>query len=429
MGMTEAKHGVAGMPDLFAKCEGDGGYFGAYRARQDSYFTQPVLEGAIGARMRFAGKPVIVWSINNYLGMAGRDEVKAAARQAIEAHGPWSPMGSRLLTGNTHEHIALEQQLAHFCQMPAAAVFNYGYLGVIGTIASLVGPQDTLVIDKLSHASIVDAALLASARRRRQLRVFEHNDLDSLERKLKQANRERRGGVLIATEGVFGMSGELAPLGEIGELARRYGARLFVDDAHGFGVMGEHGRGTAEFLGAQEALDLYFATFAKACAAIGGFTAGAHAVIDYIKYNARTNVFAKSLPLVFVESVSTTLDLITRDPEPRRKLWRIARRLQQGLRELGFDLGHTRSPITPVYVYTGEETVLTTMMRRLRDDYGVFVSGVTYPVVPRGVALFRLVPTAAHTDDDVAMTLEAFRRVRDAVLGGGRCQSSAHVSH
>jgi glycine C-acetyltransferase len=409
---SQVKEGRAA--DLFAKCGGDGGYFGNYRNRDSNYFIEPILEGPIGARMRFQGKRVIVWSVNNYLGIAGRDEVKAAVGKAIESYGTWSPMGSRLLTGNTPRHMELEQRLACFCQKPASVVFNYGYLGVLGTISSLVGPNDVVIIDKLSHACIVDAAMLATARRRRQLRVFEHNDLDSLERRLQEVDRERRGGILIVTEGVFGMTGELAPLREICAIKDRYSARLLVDDAHGFGVMGEEGRGTGEHFAVQHDIDLYFTTFAKALAAIGGVTAGKEQVVKYIKYNARPNIFAKSLPSVFVEAIFTALDLVSTRPELKGQLWAIAKLLQDGFRQLGFSIGNTQSPLTPVYIEAGDEQVLTTMIRMLRDGYGVFVSGVTYPVVPRGIALFRLVPTADHTEEDVTITLDAFRRVRDA---------------
>lgn len=405
----------AHVTDLFAKCAGSGGYFGAYRAQHDTYFTQPVLEGGIGPRMRFNDKEVIVWSINNYLGIAGSDQIKAASRRAFEEHGTWSPMGSRMLTGNTLGHVALEKKLAAFCQKPAALVFNYGYLGVLGTVSALVGPNDIVLIDKLSHASIVDAAMLAVKGQRRQLRVFDHNNPDSLERRLKEAQRERRGGILIVTEGVFGMTGDLAPLPEICALKRRYAARLLVDDAHGFGVMGKGGRGSGEHSGTQDELDLYFATFAKSFAAIGGVTAGAADVIDYVCYNARTHVFAKSLPSIYVSAVGAALELIANGAAVRERLWRIARRLQSGLVELGFNIGDTQSPITPVYVRAGDEEVMTTMMRMLRDEHGVFVSGVTYPVVPRGVALFRLTPTAAHGEDDVDITLAAFKQVRDAL--------------
>jgi len=399
------------MTDLFDKCRGEAGYFGYFRARDDTYFSRPVLEGVPGPRMRFQGREVIMWAINNYLGLAGNEAVRAVARDSLERWGTYTPMGSMMLTGNTETHIALERKLASFLQKPSATVFNYGYLGVIGTITALIGPGDIVVMDKLSHASIVDGTVLASAGKR--FRPFKHNDMDNLEFHLKGARRDCKGGILIATEGVYGMRGDIADLKGICDLKDRYGARLYVDDAHGFGVMGENGRGTGEHLGVQDRIDLYFGTFAKAFAAIGGVTAGEEEPIRWIKYNARTNVFAKSLPMVYVEAISVTLDQIASRPELRRRMWDVARRLQDGLVGLGFDIGDTRSPITPVYVPAGDLPTAMAMVRILRDEYGVFVSGVTYPVVPPGVVMFRMIPTAAHSDEDVDTTLDAFRMLRD----------------
>ena len=399
------------MTDIFEKCNGDGGYFGYFRTRDDTYFTRPILEGAAGPRMRFQGREIIMWAINNYLGLTGNERVRKAAAEALERWGTFTPMGSLMLTGNTEQHIALEKELADFLQKPAAVLFNYGYLGVLGTISSLVGPDDLIVMDRLSHASIVDGTLLASAGRR--FRPFKHNDLDSLENHLKAANRTRKGGILIVTEGVYGMRGDLADLKGICDLKDRYEARLFVDDAHGFGVMGENGRGTGEHLGVQERIDLYFGTFAKAFAAIGGVTAGEEPPIRWIKYNARTNVFAKSLPLVYVAALSASLAEVRDRPELRRRMWEVAGRLQRGLTALGFDIGDTASPITPVYVPAGSEQAGMGMIRLLREDFGIFVSGVAYPVVPLGVAMFRMIPTASHSDQDVDETVEAFRQMRD----------------
>ena len=399
------------MTDLFDKCRGDGGYFGFFRARDDMYFSRPVLDGVPGPRMMFDGREVVMWAINNYLGLAGNEEVKQAARRSLESWGTFTPMGSRMLTGNTHRHIELEKKLAVFLQKPAAALFNYGYLGVIGTISALTGPDDVVVMDRLSHASIVDGTILASAGRR--FRPFKHNDLDHLEHHLRAANRDRKGGILIVIEGVYGMRGDLADLKGICELKDRYQARLFVDDAHGFGVMGENGRGTGEHFGVQDRIDLYFGTFAKAFAAIGGVTAGEEEVIRYVKYNARTNVFAKSLPMIYVDTLEATLELIVTRPQLRERMWQVARSLQKGLTALGYDIGDTSSPITPVYVPAGSQETAMAMIRMLRDDYGVFVSGVTYPVVPREVVMFRMIPTASHSEEDVAVTIEAFKKLRD----------------
>ena len=398
-------------PDLFDKCRGDGGYFGYFRARNDMFFSRPVLEGIPGPRMKYQGKEVIMWAINNYMGLAGNEEVRDAARKSLEQWGTFTPMGSRMLTGNTDRHITLENKLAAYLQKPAAALFNYGYLGVMGTISALTGPNDVIVMDRLSHASIVDGTILASAGRR--FRPFKHNDMDHLEHHLKAANRLRKGGILIVIEGVYGMRGDLADLPGICDLKERYGARLFVDDAHGFGVMGEHGRGTGEHFGVQDRIDLYFGTFAKAFAAIGGVTAGEEEVVRYIKYNARTNVFAKSLPMVYVDALETTLDIIENQPEYRQRMWEVAKRLQKGLIAEGYDIGDTKSPITPVYVPAGSEQIGMQMIKMLREDYGVFVSGVTYPVVPREVVMFRMIPTASHSDEDVDLTVEAFKKMRD----------------
>jgi len=399
------------MSDLFDKCNTDSGYFGNFRVRNDYYFTQPILGGIPGPRMMFNGKEVIMWAINNYLGLANNEEVKNAARQSLEKWGTFTPMGARMLTGNTEKHIALEKKLATFLQKPAAILFNYGYLGVIGTISALVDANDQIIIDKLSHASMIDGAMLASFGR--GFRVFQHNDMDDLEQQLNKMNQKRNGGILIVTEGVFGMRGDLADLPGICKLKEKYGARLYVDDAHGFGVMGSNGRGLGEHFGLQDKVDIYFGTFAKAFAAIGAVAAGDSAPIGYIRYNARTQVFAKSLPMIFVDALSTSLDIVAGKPELREKMWHIAGLLQNGLQELGYDIGDTRSPITPVYVPAGDVETGMSMLKMLREDYGVFVSGVTYPVVPLGVALFRMIPTASHTEEDVVRTLEAYKHLRD----------------
>ncbi len=396
--------------DLFEKCSGDGGYFGRYRAAGDKFVVQPILDTLPGPHMESNGRPVIMWGINSYLGLTGNPRIKAAALASLEQYSTSAPMGSRLLTGNTSRHEALEARLAEYCEKPAAVLFNYGYLGVMGTISALIGPSDEVIIDKLSHASMIDGTILAMAGRR--FRPFRHNSMESLEQQLQAARRKRGGGILIVVEGVYGMRGDLANLPEIAALARRYEARIFVDDAHGFAVMGPSGRGTAEHFGVQDEIDLYFGTFAKAFAAIGGVTAGERDVIEYIRFNARTNVFAKALPMVYVDALNATLDEILAHPEYRARMWRNAHKLQRGLVELGYSIGDTESPITPVYVPSGEETGRAIMVM-LREEYGVFLSGVTYPVVPRGINLFRMIPTALHTDQDIEVTLRAFAEIRD----------------
>jgi glycine C-acetyltransferase len=397
--------------DLFDKCREDGGYFGGFRVQNDMYYSRPILEGTPGPRMKFQGKDVIVWAINNYLGLAGDEEVRKTALESVKQYGTYAPMGSLMLTGNTHAHMGLEKALAGFVGRPSAVLFNYGYLGVLGTIGALVDKDDIIVMDRLSHACIVDGTVLASAGRR--FRPFKHNDMDNLEFHLKGARKEGAGGVLIVTEGVFGMRGDMADLKGICALKEKYNARLFVDDAHGFGIMGENGKGVGELQGVQDRIDLYFSTFAKTFAAIGGFTAGEEEPVRYIKYNARTNVFAKSLPMVYVNVVSKTLELIKTRPDLRRVMWEITRKLQDGLTALGYDIGDTKTPITPVYVPAGDVQTAMAMIRMLREDYGIFVSGVMYPVVPPGVVMFRMIPTAGHTEEDVERTLSGFKSLRD----------------
>jgi glycine C-acetyltransferase len=394
--------------DIFDKCYSDGGYFGQFRIKNDHFFTQPILEPTPGRHMVFQGKKVIQWSINNYLGLAENEEIKAFAVEMVKKYGTSAPMGSRMMTGNTQRHIELENALAEYLDKEAAILFNYGYLGVLGTIASLTDNKDIILIDKLSHASMVDGVLIAPA----QFRVFKHNDMDHLERHLKRANRDRKGGILIVTEGVFGMRGDVADLSGICELKEKYGARLYVDDAHGFGVMGENGQGTGSYFGVHDKLDIYFGTFAKAFAAIGGVTATDKAVVEWIRYNARTQVFAKSLPMIYVEVLFKTLEIIKNDKVRRKRMWEVSNQLKDRLRNLGFEVGDVPSPITPVYVPAGDMYIGMEIVQRLRE-IGVFITGVMYPVVPKGIILFRMIPTASHSDEDINMTVEAFRKVRD----------------
>ena len=396
------------MTDLFAKCQPDAGHFAEFRSEQD--LTAPVLDAPPGPHMEVRGRRMVMWSINSYLGLTGNENIRQAAMRSLETYSTSAPMGSRMLTGNTSKHQALERRLADYCGKDAAALFNYGYLGVMGTISAVIGPDDEVIIDKLSHASMIDGTILAMAGRR--FRPFKHNDMASLERQLKSSASRGKGGALIVVEGVYGMRGDLANLPEITALARRYGARIFIDDAHGFGIMGETGQGTGQHYGVQDEIDLYFGTFAKAFAAIGGVTAGSEDVVEYVRFNARSYVFAKALPMVYVDALDATLDEIVGRPELRERMWANAGKLQAGIQELGFSIGDTQSPITPVYV-PGEASVGVEIWRRLREDHGIFVSPVTYPVVPRGIHLFRMIPTAAHNDEDIEQTLAAFADVRD----------------
>ncbi len=399
------------MNDIFEKCSTDGGYFGQFRASGDRYFSMPVMESVPGKIMKFQGRDCLMWSINNYLGLAENEEIRHAAVEAAKVWGSSGPMGSRMMSGNTVEHLALERELADFSQKEASILFNYGYLGVIGTVGSLVGPDDIIIMDKLVHASIVDAALGAVSDRK-HIRVFRHNNMSSLEKKLRSAREKTKGGVLILTEGVYGMTGDLARLDGISALKDRYGARLFVDDAHGVGVMGPSGRGTAEHFGVQDGIDLYFGTFAKAFASIGGYTAAKEEVVEWIRYNARTQVFAKSLPMIYVKALQKTLELVRGGSDRRERLFDISRKLSAGLRELGYYVGDVRSPLVPVFIPEGSAAIAMEWITYLRNK-GIFVTGVTYPVIPKNYIMFRMVPTASHTDEDVARTIEAFKSLRD----------------
>lgn len=397
--------------DLFDKCRTDGGYFGKLRLMGDDYFSRPCFDSIPGPVMRFRDREVIMWSINDYLGLSGHPEIRAAAAEALEDYSVSSPMGSRMMSGTTPDHLELERQLAEYAEKEAAFLFNYGYLGVIGTIVSLTGPDDTIVMDKLSHASIVDGVMGSPAK----VRVFRHNNMDQLEKTLKKVNRDRKGGVLIVTEGTFGMTGDLANLEEICDLKDRYGARLYIDDAHGFGVIGESGRGAADVLGVQDRVDVYFGTFAKAFAAIGGFSASDQPVIDWIQYNARTQVFAKSLPMIYVKALLKAVDLVRDGDRLRQKMWDNAHRLKKGLRNLGYYVGPGQSPICSVYVPHGDaddpDKTAAELVAFLREN-GVFVTCVIYPVIPKGLYMFRMIPTSKHEPEHVDRTLEVFERVR-----------------
>jgi glycine C-acetyltransferase len=397
--------------DIFDKCRTDGGNFGIMRAQNDHYFTRPTLPPIADRVMEFQGKQTIMWSVNNYLGLADSREIKEVALKAIEEFGVSSPMGSRMMTGNSPYHQELEARLAEFAQKEAAFLFNYGYLGVLGTIQSVVGQDDVIVMDKLAHACIVDGAFMSQG----QLRVFKHNNAENLEAVLKHVNRSRKGGVIILVEGVYGMTGDLAILPEIVQLARKYDARIFVDDAHGWGVMGNHGRGTADHLGVQEDIDIYFGTFAKSFASIGGFSASQKDVVEWITYNARTQVFAKSLPMVYVKTLGKALELVMDGDDRRDAMWKNANSLKTGLRELGYYIGPGDSPICSVFIPVRDETVETVGVRTVSylRERGIFVTAVTYPVIPLGLCMFRMIPTAVHTQEDVAETVAVFKSMRD----------------
>jgi glycine C-acetyltransferase len=394
--------------DLFAKCKTDSGYFGMLRAANDYFYVRPILDPKPGREMLYQGKPVVQWSINNYLGLAENEELRNIAVETARTYGPGAPMGSRMMTGNTPRHLELERKFAAFMGKEAAILFNYGYLGVLGTIQALCEPTDTILIDKLAHASMVDAMFMSRA----QFRVWKHSDMNSLEAHLKKANQDRKGGVLVVTEGVFGMTGDVAPMADICALKDKYDARLFVDDAHGFGVVGPTGRGTGELHGCQDKIDVYLGTFAKAFAAIGGVAGGPKDVVEWVRFNARTQVFAKSLPIIYVEVVSRALDLIANDDWRRARMWEVNRKLKTGLRELGYMVGEVPSPVTPVFVHLKDLQIAMAIIKGMREE-GVFITGVMYPVVPKDIVLFRMIPTASHTDEDVVRTIAAFKKVRD----------------
>jgi len=397
--------------DIFDKCATAEGNFGPQRQQGDSYFTRPLLDGKPGPRMEFDGRECVMWSVNDYLGFASDAELRQVAAETAAEWGASGPMGSRMMSGTTTPHLDLERSLADLCGKPDAVLFNYGYLGVLGTIQALTEPDDILIIDKMSHACIVDAARMSATGR--NLRVFRHNDLASLERLLKSVQNRTKGGVLILTEGVFGMTGDCAPLVGIVELKEKYNARLFVDDAHGFGVVGPGGRGAAALHGVTDSTDIYFSTFAKAFASIGGFSASDHSVVEWIKYNARSQMFAKSLPMIFVKTAQRTLELMEIQGDDRRQqMWRMSGMLADGLRSMGFQVQHVPSPVVPVLLPSARVVDCMAWARFLRKR-GVFVSPVVYPVVPRGVALFRLIPTASHRETDIEETLAGFKALRD----------------
>jgi len=397
--------------DVFDKCTINMGPLGQYADQTEGYFMFPKLEGDIGNKMKFRGKERLIWSLNNYLGLANHPEVRKADADAAAQFGMAYPMGARMMSGQSNYHEQLERELAAFVGREAAYLLNYGYQGMVSVINSMVDRKDVIVYDSEAHACIIDGMRLHFGKRF----VYPHNNIENLETQLKRAKRltsETGGGILVITEGVYGMSGDLGKLKDIVALKSKYSFRLLVDDAHGFGTMGPTGAGTDEHFGVQKDVDLYFGTFAKSMAGIGGFIAGEKRVIKYLMYNMRSQIFAKSLPMPMVIGALKRLDMIRTQPEHREKLWTIVNALQHGLKEAGLDIGNTESPVTPVMLNgtVGEATQITF---DLRENYNIFCSIVSYPVVPKGVILLRLIPTAVHTLDDVAYTIKAFSEVKD----------------
>jgi glycine C-acetyltransferase len=404
------------MNDIFDKIRKDLGPIGRHAKDSHGYFSFPKLEGELGAHMTFRGKPVLVWSLNNYLGLANHPEVRKVDAEAAAEWGMAYPMGARMMSGQTKYHELLEDQLSDFMQKEDTFLLNFGYQGCMSTIEALLSRHDVLVYDSECHACMVDGARLHSGKRF----VYRHNDMESLEKQLEHARKvtERTGGgILVMTEGVFGMAGDQGKLKEIVALKPKYNFRLLVDDAHGFGQMGEFGRGTGDAQGVQDQIDIYFGTFAKAMATIGAFISGPEDVIMYLRYNMRSQTFAKSLPMPIVIGAIKRLELMRTKRELSDKLWDITRALQSGLRGSGFDIGKTNSCVTPVYLH-GSIPEATNVVLDLRENHGIFCSIVVYPVIPKDEILLRLIPTAVHTLEDVRYTIEAFKTVRTKLEAG-----------
>jgi len=398
--------------DLFDKLEVRPMNFGKAMSEGYGYYIFPKLEGPLGPEMKFNGKDVVVWSINDYLGIGSNEEVRRVDTEATAKYSLSAPMGARLMTGNSDEHEALERELAEFIHKPEALLLNYGYQGIMSVIHSLVDRNDFLIYDELSHACIVDGKQLAMCDKS----VFKHNDIESFKKQLYRAKSRLKEGssILVITEGVFGMTGDLGILNEIIELKKEVPFRLLVDDAHGFGTLGEDGSGTGTHLGCQDGIDVYFGTFAKAGALIGAFIASESRVIKFLRTNIRSQVFAKSLPMPIVVTARKRLELIRKHPEWREKLWKNTIKLREGLQKIGYNVLPSESPVTPVLTQGSTELCMD-IMRKLREEHGIFVSGVSYPVVPRGVVLIRLIPTAAHNDEHIEKTLKAFEAIKEFV--------------
>jgi len=402
--------------DIFEKFRANQGEIGQYWKQIHGYFAFPKLEGEIAPRMKFRGKEVLNWSLNNYLGLANHPEVRKADADAAAQYGMAYPMGARMMSGQTSKHEELERELAAFVGKPDAFLLNYGYQGMVSVVDAICGRNDVIVYDAESHACILDGVRLHMGKRF----VFLHNNIDSLRKQLTHATRlaeKQKGGVLVITEGVFGMAGDMGKLDEIAALKDEFDFRLLVDDAHGFGMMGKTSAGTGEHFGVQDKIDLYFATFAKAMAGIGGFIACDTDICYYLRYNMRSQTYAKSLPMPMVIGGLKRLELIRTKPELKEKLWTVVENLQKGLREAGFDLGRTNSAVTPVFMKGGIFEA-TNMVYDLRENYGIFCSMVVYPVIPKGEIILRLMPTAMHTLEDVKITVDAFKQVSEKLTSG-----------
>ena len=414
------------MRDLFDRIIENKGPLGRWASQAEGYFVFPKLEGPISNRMKFQGKDVITWSINDYLGLSNLPEIKKVDGDTAAEYGAAYPMGARMMSGHTDFHEQLEQELAAFAHKESAYLLNFGYQGILSTIDALVSKDDIIVYDVDSHACIIDGVRLHMGKRF----TFMHNDIESLEKNLERATKmaeHNGGGILVITEGVFGMRGEQGKLKEIVALKNKYKFRLLVDDAHGFGTLGATGAGTGEEQDVQQDIDVYFATFAKSMAGIGAFLAADKEIIDYLKYNMRSQMFAKSLPMIYVKGALKRLDMLRTMPELKAKLWENVNALQSGLKAKGFDIGLTTSCVTPVYL-KGSIPEAMALVKDLRENHGIFCSIVVYPVIPKGMILLRMIPTATHTITDIEETLVAFSAIRERLENGTYKRLSAAVA-
>ena len=404
------------MRDLFDRIHANKGPLGKWASQAEGYFVFPKLEGPISNRMKFKGKEVITWSVNDYLGLANHPEIREVDAQAAAEFGSAYPMGARMMSGHTELHEQLENELAEFVDKESAYLLNFGYQGILSTIDTLVSKDDVIVYDVDAHACIVDGVRLHLGKRF----TYKHNDIESLEKNLQRATKvaeQTGGGILVISEGVFGMRGQQGCLKEIVALKEKYNFRFLVDDAHGFGTLGENGKGAGNEQGIQDEIDVYFATFAKSMASTGAFVAADKEIIDYLKYNMRSQMFAKSLQMQLVKGALKRLDMLRTRPEFKAKLWENVNALQDGLKASGFDIGTTQSCVTPVYL-KGSIPEAMALVKDLRENYGIFCSIVVYPVIPKGLILLRLIPTATHTLEDVRVTLEAFSVIREKLENG-----------
>ncbi len=402
--------------DVFEKLVKDGGPLGQHMDRAHGYFAFPKLEGELGPRMSFRGKEMIVWSLNNYLGLVNHPAIRKADADAAAKWGMGNPMGARMMSGNTMMHEQLEKEISSFVSREDTMLLNFGYQGIMSCIDALVNRRDVIVYDAESHACIVDGIRLHMG----QTYAFKHNDVEDCEKQLLRAKKiadKNGGGILVITEGVFGMDGQQGKLKEIVALKETYEFRLLIDDAHGFGYMGPTGAGADEAQGCQAGVDLYFSTFVKSMGSIGAFISGPKNVLKYLRYNVRSQIFAKSLPLLIVDGMLTRMEMVRNMPELREKLWYNVKRIQDGLVERGFDIGKTNSPVTPIYL-KGNVPEATKMVMDLRENHHIFCSIVVYPVIPKGDIIFRIIPTSSHTDADIDETLHAFEITKQKLDAG-----------